>query len=121
MKIRVHLTLEIPSFGGGVRVVEFVAASEKDVLLKKGKRKKVVSKRVFEKIYIDDIPLEKLYAIETEFRKPTVRVVDKRQRERQRVYQELRKITSHGTISKDILDGVINSRKGTTIKEKVLK
>lgn len=106
------MTLEIPSFGSGVRVVEFVAASDKDVLLQKGKRKKVVRKNVFEAVYIDDIPLESLYALETVFVKTPVRVVDKRQRERQRVYQELRKITPYGTISKDILEGVINNRKG---------
>ena len=80
--------------------------------MQKGKRKKVVRKNVFEAVYIDDIPLESLYALETVFVKTPVRVVDKRQRERQRVYQELRKITPYGTISKDILEGVINNRKG---------
>ena len=124
-KIYVWLCLndQIPEMGCGTRRFEYIGCTARSVVIKKtGKKEKLISKSLFEEVYGNGefTPVEcskeniaDLYSIEYKGKKREISFKSKNKncKDKAKVYNILRKINPKASISKDIVNGIINNSK----------
>ncbi len=130
-KIYVWLCLnnEIPEMGFGTRRVEYIGCTDKSVVLRKtGKKEKLVSKKIFEDVYSNGefTPVDcnkenitDLYNIKYKGKKREIsfKIRNKNCKDKAKVYNILRKINPKASISKDIVNGIINNSKKKELRK----